>query len=285
MFALTVQPPPRNMKTKTWQELLKAPDNTDHIVQVYQDTAFLIEAVAAYVVAGFQRGEAAIVITRPAHSVLLEKGLRSAGFSIETLLADGQLTLFDAAETLTGFMKDGMPVWSDFRNLLGGIIAELRLRYPGVRAYGEMVDILWQEGQRDAAIKLEQFWNELIAMQTFSLFCSYRMDNTAPASYSGPLQRVCRVHSHLIPARNYDAFNKSVIEASEAVLGKPLVRALRNVSGRAAPPADMPEGQAQLLWLRDWMPSTADKVLAKLRAEYATPTATTQGRSDASSTS
>jgi hypothetical protein len=180
--------------------------------------------------------------------------------------ARGQLKMLDAADALAKFMRGNLPDWAAFHQLIGGVIAETRLQYPTVRAYGEMVDILWQEGKRDAAIKLEEFWNELISLQTFSLFCAYQMDNFASETYGGPLQCICKVHSHLIPARDYAAFNKSVVDASQGVLGAPLAKVLRTISTQAEQLTQMPEGQAALLWLREKMPCTAEKVLDKLRA-------------------
>jgi len=249
-----------------WHDLLSVPGTEDHIVQVYTDSAFLVEGVAAYVGTGVKQNEAAILITRPEHRALFEAELVRRGFDVASLIARGQLKLFDAADTLGKFMRGGLPDWAAFHEVIGGVIAEARLQYPTVRAYGEMVDILWHEGKQDAAIRLEEFWNDLISLQTFSLFCAYRMDNFASETYGGPLQCICKVHSHLIPARDYAAFNQSVIEASQEVLGAPLAKVLRTISTQAAQSTQMPEGQAALLWLREKMPCTAEKVLDKLRA-------------------
>jgi hypothetical protein len=256
------------MRTATtqWQDLLSFPDSQDHFVQVYQDDAFLVDAVAAYVGTGFRQDEAAIIIARPEHRALFEAELARRGCNVQALIEKGQLKFFDAVDTLALFMRGGMPDWRAFHEAIGGVIAEVRLKHPGVRAYGEMVDILWHEGRQDAAIRLEEFWNQLIALQTFSLFCAYRMDNLASEAYGGPLQCICKVHSHLIPARDYAAFNKSVIDASQSVLGKPLAKVLGAISAQAARGTQMPEGQAALLWLKEKMPCTAEKVLDKLRA-------------------
>jgi hypothetical protein len=129
-----------------------------------------------------------------------------------------------------------------------------------------MVDVLWQRGERDAAIRLEEFWNDLAKLQTFSLLCAYYMDNLDAAAYDGPLECVCKVHSHLIPARDYERFNQAVMEASKQVLDVPLSEMLLSLAQQHRPPTAMPEGQATLLWLRRNMPRTAEKVLAEVRA-------------------
>jgi hypothetical protein len=151
--------------------------------------------------------------------------------------------------------------------VVGGLIAELRLQYPTVRAYGEMVDVLWQRGERDAAIRLEEYWNELGRLQTFSLFCAYRMDPLDHGAYGGPLESVCRVHSHLIPARDEQRFDAAVEAASRKVLDEPLAQILLSLAANHQAGTRMPVGQATLFWLKQNMPRTAEKILETMRAE------------------
>jgi hypothetical protein len=217
---------------------------------------------------GLRRGEGVILIARPAHVAEFKRQLSQAGLAPERALRRGQLVVLDADQTLAKFTPGGMPDWQTFHALIGGSIAEMRLRFPQVRAYGEMVDVLWQRGERDAAIRLEEFWNDLARLQTFSLLCAYCIDHLDPQAYAGPLECVCRVHTHLIPAPDYGRFNQAVIEASEKVLAAPLAQMLLSLAGSSKPSTGMPAGQATLLWLKRNMPRTADKVLAEVRALY-----------------
>lgn len=249
-----------------WREVLQGSTGGDHIVQVYQDREFLATAVAEYLGSGLARGEATIVIARPEHIKAFKTALQAADVDMEAALALGQLKFLDADRTLSRFMKDGMPQWTPYHEAVGGLIAEVRLQYPVVRAYGEMVDILWQRGDRDAAIRLEEFWNELGKLQTFSLFCAYYLDNLDVKAYGGPLECVCKVHTHLIPAPDYRRFDDAVAKASEQVMDQPLARMLLSMSSMQRPMTQMPLGQAVLLWLQKNMPITAEKVLAEVRA-------------------
>jgi hypothetical protein len=249
-----------------WQDVLQGSTGGDHIVQVYQDPEFLAKAVAEYLGTGLARGEAAIVIARPEHIKAFKNALQAADVDTEAALSRGQLRFLDAERTLGRFMKHGMPQWTPYHELVGGLIAEVRLQYPVVRAYGEMVDILWQRGDQDAAIRLEEFWNELGKLQTFSLFCAYYLDNLDAKAYGGPLECVCKVHTHLIPAPDYRRFDDAVARASEQVLDQPLARMLLSMSSMQRPSTQMPLGQVVLLWLQKNMPITAEKVLAEVRA-------------------
>ena len=250
-----------------WRDILKSPTLGDHIVQVYQDGEFLAEAVGEYVGVGLRQDEAVVIIARPEHQRAFERELNRNGVDTAKAAARGQLKLFDAGQMLARVMRDGMPEWNSFHAVLGGIIAELRLQYRGVRTYGEMVDILWQDGERDAAIRLEEFWNELGKLQTFSLFCAYFMDNLDVKAYGGPLECVCKVHTHLIPARDYARFDEAVAEASKKVLDDPLSHMMISLAASRRPSTEMPLGQAVLLWLQRNMPRTAEKVLSELKAQ------------------
>jgi DcmR-like sensory protein len=255
-------------ETADWRELLQEPSGGDHFVQVYKDEAFLVEAVAEYAETGLRRGDGVVIIATPSHRAAFLRQLEGGGVAAEEAVQRGQLLLLDADETLARFAPGGMPEWQSFRTLVGGVIAKLRLEYPTVRADGEMVDLLWQRGEREASIRLEEFWNDLAGLQTFSLLCAYNVDNLDQAAYSGPLDCICRVHSHLIAARDYKRFNEAVIEASEAVLDQTLAQMLLSLSERHRPQTAMPQGQATLLWLQHNMPRTAEKVLAQVRSRY-----------------
>ena len=240
-------------------DLITNPGPHDHFVQLYQKLDGLADAVAEYVGAGLAHGEGAVIIATPEHCAAFLARLSTVDRS--------RLKVLDAEQTLATFMVNGRPQWQPFQQVIGGLIAEMRLQYPTVRAYGEMVDVLWQRGERDAAIQLEEYWNELGKLQTFSLFCAYRMDPLESAAYAGPLESVCKAHSHLIPARDTARFDAAVSEASAKVLDPQLAQILLALAARHHTATRMPTGQAALFWLRQNMPRTADKVLRELRGE------------------
>ena len=232
----------------------------NHSVQLYDDTERLAEAVARYAHAGLARGEAVILIATAEHRHAFLRKLDGSD-----VYGEERLTVLDAERTLERFMANGMPQWKRFHEVIGGLIAELRLRHPTVCAYGEMVDVLWQRGERDAAIRLEEYWNELGRLQTFSLFCAYRLSPLDDASYGGPLESVCKTHTHLIPHHDVQGFDEAVRAASAKTLDQPLAELLLSLAARHSPGTQMPFGQAALLWLKQNMPRTAEKVLAEAR--------------------
>jgi hypothetical protein len=255
------------MYASHWHQTLKSPAAGDHIAQAYQDEAFLCETVAQYIGAGLEAGEAGIIIARPGHCDQFERALRDAGADPQAAREQGRLLLIDADEALGKFMRDGTPQWEAFDVSVGALVAAVGAKYPMVRAYGEMVDVLWQKGERDAALKLEDFWNQLGRRERFSLLCGYRMDPLDSRVYGGALECVCRAHTHLIPARDYDSFDEAVAKASETVLDRAMSQMVLSLTAARRPTTQMPIGQATLLWLQKHMPLTAEKVLAEARTQ------------------
>jgi anti-sigma regulatory factor (Ser/Thr protein kinase) len=68
-----------------------------------------------------------------------------------------------------------------------------------VRAFGEMVGLLWDRGDVSAAIELETLWNALAAELPFSLYCAYHADSMAGHEHADALHEVCHLHSALVP--------------------------------------------------------------------------------------
>jgi PAS domain S-box-containing protein len=67
-----------------------------------------------------------------------------------------------------------------------------------VRAFGEMVDLLWRDGRRRAAIELEHLWNEASAIHSFSLLCAYAISSFDEKGVDPQFEPVCGAHMHVI---------------------------------------------------------------------------------------
>jgi KaiC/GvpD/RAD55 family RecA-like ATPase len=136
---------------------LSRPVEPNHIVQFYEDEGFLYDAVARFLGAGLNAGEPLVVIATEPHRQGFSQRLKSNGFDVEGVCATGQLTWLDAAETLSQFMVGSMPDWELFEALMNRVLEKSAAGGPPrrVRAYGEMVELLWRGGNPHAAICLE----------------------------------------------------------------------------------------------------------------------------------
>jgi len=168
-----------------------------HLVQFYETDAFLAPAVADFLAQGLRSGEGVVAIATVPHREALVEELRARRVDVERALRTGRLALLDAEETLQELLVDGMPDPSRFEEMVGGEVrAAAGEQRRGVRAFGEMVDLLWRGGRQAAALRLEELWNGLLARaEGLSLLCAYRM-----TSFSGAdgLPDVCASHGRVL---------------------------------------------------------------------------------------
>ena len=167
-----------------------------HAVQFYADDNSLFTTVAAFLGEGLAAGQPAIVIATPAHRAAIIEYLCDRMIDCERAIRDGALVLLDADETLETFIVGGQPDADLFEQHVGSVIAKMLAGRgePVVRAYGEMVDVLWKGGQREAAIQLETYWNKLAHRYNFALLCGYAMGHFYKQSQQ--FDEVCAQHTH-----------------------------------------------------------------------------------------
>jgi PAS domain S-box-containing protein len=188
-----------------------------HSVQFYDNVDFLRENVARYVGVGLARGEPVIIIATELNREALRQKLAASSFDVAAALGAGQLTFLDAAQTLTTFMVGDEPDWSLFERHVGSVVEKVaRGRKAGcVRAYGEMVDLLVREGKPDAAIRLEEMWNELAKTHGFSLLCTYVMGSFLREEHAEHFRKICDTHSFVLPAEGYATLSTDEARARE----------------------------------------------------------------------
>jgi hypothetical protein len=239
-----------------------------HFVLMYGcDPQPLVRGVGDYLAEGLGRGESVVVIATRRHADAFVAQLGALGARPYAAIADGRLVIHDAEETLARFMVDGQPDWNAFEQSVGTILRELRAATPaGVRAYGEMVGVLWEAGRFTAAIRLEEFWNTLLRGSGIKLFCAYPIDVCGDAFTPAEVEAVMCVHTHLLPSG--PSLETALERAMADVLGASAtsVRALAQDVARPAWAA-MPRAESMILWLRDNLPAHTDAILARAR-EY-----------------
>lgn len=180
-----------------------------HLVQFYEDDAFLINTVTRFIGDALQKEHGAVVIGTQAHRAALEARLASMGYDVSKARRNGQYLDLDAAETLAKFMLDGRPDEQRFSEVVGGVIDRVASRYAPVQMFGEMVALLWADENSEAAIQLEKLWNALAKIKSFSLCCAYPINGFSRHVHGAPFLEVCAEHSHVVPAESYLALTSA----------------------------------------------------------------------------
>ena len=171
----------------------------EHFVHLYQSDASLLALLHRYVSDGLRAGEAAVVIATPAHLAALDRRLLADGFDLVAARWQGQYLPMDAKTTLGQFMISGGPDEGLFTRVMADVLNRARRNGRQVRAFGEMVALLWADGRPGATVRLEQLWNELCRRESVPLFCAYPKAGFE-GDHTGSLQAICKAHSRLITA-------------------------------------------------------------------------------------
>lgn len=173
-----------------WGELAPC----DHCVQIYEDDKGFLDALEHFVAGGIRQGDAIILIATPSHLAALDQRLQRNGFDTVAAARRGQYIAVDARETLETFMVNGWPDEALFERAVNGLLARARDQHRRVRAFGEMVALMWAEGQCGATVHLEHMWTRLCQQKAFSLFCAYPKAGFTQDSRES-IAQVCAAHS------------------------------------------------------------------------------------------
>jgi hypothetical protein len=256
--------------------LLDQADPETHLVQLYgTDNSLLTRNVSRFLAEGLRRGDGLVTIALPEHIASFARQLRDErGYSKAVL--EGRLVFLEAHATLNSLMVDGLPDPGLFASVIGDVLKQVQTRagHTGLRAYGEMVGIIWKKGDYAAAAGLEKLWNQLLKSSHIRLFCGYPIDIFGEEFHVENMDALLCAHSHMLPAD--EALESALNRAMDEVLGA-RVEGLRTLIKANYRPAwgEVPRSEAVILWLRNNIPDSAGEILTRARQYYhARPSAT-----------
>lgn len=183
-----------NMQT-FWREVAPCA----HVVQIYENQESFLNLLEGFVAGGIAVGDCVIVIAQSDHLRLLEQRLRLHGYDLEALAARDHYIALDAEETLAKFMVDDWPDYHLFMDTINGLFQRAHRQQRQVRAFGEMVAVLWSKGKSGATVMLEYLWNTYCEKEKFSLFCAYPKSGFAQDTQSA-IKNICSTHSQMVAA-------------------------------------------------------------------------------------
>jgi hypothetical protein len=190
-----------------WGELAPC----EHVLQLYETDEGLLDSLEKFAADGLRAGEAVIVVGTPGHLAGLEGRLRrgegEGGYRLDEAARENAYIALEADQVLSRFLVEDWPDERLFNAELQALLSRARAgRGRRVRAFGEMVALLWARGHSGATVRLEHLWNGVCAREGLSLFCAYpRIGFTRDATRSvretcEALQKICDAHSRVVPA-------------------------------------------------------------------------------------
>ena len=172
--------------------------SAEHIVQLFDTIDSLANVVSAFLNEGWEAGDHLLVAAKPAHWSRTADRLERRGCPVAQAIRSGRLSVLDAATTLARITRFGAVDRQLFVEHIGGLVGRLVAEASGsVRIYGEMVELLAEEGDLRAAQQLEQLWNELGERQPYLLLCGYSAAHFADPQALPALHAICGAHTRV----------------------------------------------------------------------------------------
>jgi DNA-binding NarL/FixJ family response regulator len=169
-----------------------------HEVGFYGDESALLDKYERCAEAALAAGNSLIVLVPGARREKLHQRLRAAGVDIDAAITDGRYVPVDVT-SVSQYMVDGMPdegrFWDAATSLILRAASVSKGSHPRVVACGECAPGLLAAGRTEAAIRLEQLWDEVTRTFDVDVFCGYGSDVYRCDSESDIFHRICAAHS------------------------------------------------------------------------------------------
>jgi signal transduction histidine kinase len=184
---------------------LAAQSELGHAVRFYSDEVRFFDELASFFCVVLRSHEPVIIVATESHCNLIREMLDKKGCDD----ARNPLVLLEAEATLTRFMVNNQPDATRFRDIMVRTLARARGGYgrneQRVTIFGEMVAVLWAEGNTKAVLDLEELWNDFARTQRFSLICAYPARFFEGSEHWEAFSKVCGRHSSVLPDESYAA--------------------------------------------------------------------------------
>jgi signal transduction histidine kinase len=186
-------------------------DHHSHVVHFYSEDEPLLVALSRFIGTALGAGDSGIVIATQAHRDRIAELSKARGLDTASAARKGRYITLDAADTLSKFMRDG---WPD-ATLFAEVMVPVVLRAESARenaesrvvAFGEMVELLSAQRKPEAALRLEQLWNDLARDHSFNLRCGYSIAGFDKEEHLEPFLKICAEHTGVIPVESYTALS------------------------------------------------------------------------------
>ena len=171
---------------------------SDHVLQIYENDGVFLDALAGFVGGGINANDCCVVIATNKHLHALESRLQDYGIHIKDLVSEKRYIPLIAEEVLSRFMINGWPDEHLFNKTISSILKKDGGKQNiKIRAFGEMVAILWAQGNNGATVQLEHLWNQFCKQNDFCLFCAYPKSGFTN-NINESLDHICCAHSKMI---------------------------------------------------------------------------------------
>jgi hypothetical protein len=171
----------------------------EHAVHFHEDEGVLLDLLEGFVTSGLTGGETAVVIATAPHLEALTDRLRHAGVSLNIACSRQRYIPLDAEEMLAKFVTAGVPDEDRLTQVATDLLARAHQGSARVRIFSEMTSLLWALGDKDGALRVEQWWHGLCDHLEFSTLCAYPKGSLRDTE-EGAMRAICEKHTKEVGA-------------------------------------------------------------------------------------
>jgi len=172
-----------------------APPRTPHSCVFYSTEDALLDDCAQFAGDALKADATLILLAVASHVAPLRRHIAARGVDLEAAAGDGRFWVLDVDEMLSRFMIGEQPDAGRFWAAVEPVVRDATASSPAhrVAVWGECAPTLWKRGNHDAAVRVEQLWDELVVRHGVETLCSYAahdVDRHHPG-----YQRLCDAHT------------------------------------------------------------------------------------------
>lgn len=140
-------------------------------------------------------GGAVISLIDSPHVDGLRRDMQAAGVDLDLAALEHRYVPLTISELLADVMVNGYPDPMRFFSVAENLLDDLARRAGNrtVAACGECAPTLWAQGHREAAIQLEQLWDEVAMSRRMDILCVYPL--AARTEQMQTARRLCAMHT------------------------------------------------------------------------------------------
>lgn len=170
-----------------------------HEVHFYCNEASFLDRFTRFIETVLKARNAVIIVATELHRDILLQRLQLRGVDVYAAIEQGSYIQLDVTDTLSTFMVNDMPDPVLFSSVVSGLLEAAakaaKGEPPRVAACGECAPRLWAQGKAEAAIRLEQLWDEIARTYEADILCGYPLSGFHREENSRVFQNICAEHS------------------------------------------------------------------------------------------
>jgi DNA-binding NarL/FixJ family response regulator len=170
-----------------------------HEVLFYRDDTSFVETISGFIASTLESGNAVLVVVTESHLRSLRRAVEARGVDVATAVEEGVYVPINVVDMLSAFMVDGSPdrarLLKAAADLIGKASKAVNGEFRRVSACGECAPTLLMEWSVDAALRVEQLWDEVARMYGIEIFCGYAVNTFQDDENRRVFERICAQHS------------------------------------------------------------------------------------------